>query len=118
MAAPGPPAGEPFVSTGPTELRNGLFLAGGPLTIFPGRCRAGVPGAGTIAVIAGATGATVATGTVAAGRLATVRLGPGTYRVNGTFADVRVNGLPMKSSVSVTIPAGHTVRQDLLASVP
>jgi hypothetical protein len=118
MGAPGPPAGEPFVTVGPTELVSGLYIAGGPFEIFPGRCRHGTPGAGTIAVIDPASGATLASATVAKGRLATIPLAPGTYTIDGTVAGATVNGVPMKSSLSVTIPAGRTVRQDIVASVP
>jgi hypothetical protein len=118
MAAPGPPAGEPFVTAGPTELVSGLYIAGGPLAIFPGRCRQGMPGAGTIAVIDPASGATVASAGVAKGHLARIPLAPGTYTIDGTFADATINGVPMTSSRSVTIPAGSTVRQDVAADVP
>lgn len=118
MGAPGPPAGEPFVTAGPTELVSGLYIAGGPFEIFPGRCRHGTPGAGTIAVIDQASGATVASATITKGHLATIPLAPGTYTIDGTFADATVNGVPIKSSLSITIPAATTVRQDIVASVP
>src|ERR1039458_2478096 len=35
QALPGPPAGEPFVTVGPTELISGLYLGGGRLFVFP-----------------------------------------------------------------------------------
>jgi hypothetical protein len=118
MGAPGPPAGEPLVTAGPTELISGLFVAGGPFEIFPGRCRQGTPGAGTITVIDSASGATVTRVTLATGQLATIPLAPGRYTIDGSFADATVNGVSMTSSSSVTIAAGRTVRQDLVASVP
>jgi len=118
MGAPGPPSGEPLVKVGPTELVSGLFVAGGPFEIFPGPCRHGIPEAGTIAVIDGASGARIASVAVATGHLATIPLAPGTYTVDGTFAAATVNGVSMTSSSSVTIPAGRTVRQDVVASVP
>src|ERR1019366_3018350 len=118
MGAPGPPAGGPFVTVGPTELVSGLYIAGGPFEVFPGRCRHGFPGAGVIAVLDPASGATVASAMVANGHLATIPLAPGTYTIDGTFADATVDGVSMKSSLSVTIPAGRTVRQDIVASVP
>jgi hypothetical protein len=118
MGAPDPPDGEPFVTVGPTELVSGLYIAGGPFEIFPGRCRPGTPGAGTVAAIDPASGATVASATVAKGHLATIPLAPGNYTIDGTFADATVAGVPMMISLSVTIPAGRTVRQDVVASVP
>jgi hypothetical protein len=118
MGAPGPPAGEPFLTVGPTKLVSGLFLAGGPFEVFPGPCRQGIPGAGAIVVINPSSGATVASATVARGQLAMIPVAPGTYTIDGTFADATVNGVSMTSSASVTIPAGRTVRQDVVASVP
>ncbi len=118
MGAPGPPAGEPFLTVGPTELVSGLYLAGGPFEIFAGRCRQGTAEAGTIVVIDPASGATVASATVASGQLATIPLAPGTYKVDGTFANATVNGASMTSSLSITIPADMTVRDDIVASVP
>jgi hypothetical protein len=118
MGAPGPPAGEPLVTAGPTELISGLYVAGGPFEVFPGPCRQGVPEAGTIVVIDPASVATVASATVATGQLATIPLTPGTYTVEGAFGDATVNGAEMTNSSSVTIPAGKTVRQDIVASVP
>jgi hypothetical protein len=34
------------------------------------------------------------------------------------FSDATINGKPMTSSASVTIPPGGTVRLDIIASVP
>lgn len=116
--APGPPAGEPLATAGPTELISGLYLAGGPFEVFPGPCRQGTSEAGTIVVLDPASGATVASATIATGKLATIPLAPGTYTIDGTFADATVNGAEMTSSSSVTITAGETVRQDIVASVP
>jgi hypothetical protein len=118
MGAPGPPPGEPFVKHGPTELISGLYVAGGPFEVFPGRCRKGIPGPGTITVTDSASGATVARTTVARGQLATIPLAPGTYAIDGTFSDATINGKPMTSSASVTIPPSRTVRLDIIASVP
>lgn len=121
--APGGPPGEPFLTPGPTELISGLFLAGGPLAIRPVPCRLGVPSPGTITVRDPATGAVVATGTAAGGRgprgLATIPLAPGTYSVTGTFGNAWVNGVPIQSlPLTVTIPAGVTVRQDVSRDIP
>jgi len=118
MGAPGPPAGEPFVTAGPTELVSGLYIAGGPFEIFPGRCRrrhtwsrhhrGHRPGFRR-------------NGRECHDHKGTPRhdpLAPGTYTIDGTFADATVDGVPIKSSLSITIPAVTTVRQDIVASVP
>jgi len=118
MGAPGPPPGEPLLTVGPTELVSGLYIAGGPFEIFPGSCRKGIPDAGTIVVIDPASGATVASASVASGQLATIPLAAGTYTIDGTFADASVNGVADTSSLSVTIPVGTTVRQDIVVGVP
>lgn len=91
---PGPPAGEPLVTSGPTELISGLYLAGGALGMYRGPCRQGTPGAGTITVVDPASGATVASVTIANGQLATIPLAPGTYTINGTFSDARTGYQP------------------------
>lgn len=116
-ADPGPPHGEPFVTIGPTELVTGLYLDGGPPVYAP-RCRVGVPSPGTITISDPATGATVARVTVARGHLATIPLPPGTYAIDGTFGNASSDGLAMHSLPQhVTIPAGSTVRQDVIASI-
>jgi hypothetical protein len=86
-----------------------MYLSGGPATpswvcprVFP-------PGAGTITVIDPATGATVASATVAQGQLATIPLAPGTYTIEGTDADAarEPGDMPLKTGPqTVTIPAG------------
>jgi hypothetical protein len=118
MGAPGPPPGEPFVTSGPTELISGLYVAGGPFEVFPGRCRKGVPEPGTITVTESTSGITVAHTTVAKGQLAHIALTPGSYTIDGTFSDATINGKPMTSSASVTIPPARTVRLDVIASIP
>jgi hypothetical protein len=117
----GPPSGEPLAKPGPTELVSGLYLVGGPLRLrsVP-RCASivGTPGAGTITVSDPATGAIVATDTVATGQLAKIPLPPGTYTVVGTYAnaytgDQHIESLPR----TVTIPPGETIRQDVTRGV-
>jgi hypothetical protein len=118
MGAPGPPAGEPLVTSGPTELVSGLFIEGGALAIYSApKCtpRVGTPSAGTLTVTSTATGAVVATQTVAAGALATFPLPPGSYTVSGTFSDSSGLTLP---GTSVQVTAGNTVRQDVVVPVP
>ena len=119
--ASGPPPGEPILTPGPTRLISGLFIEGGPLILFsnPGcTFKPEQPGAGTISVTDPGTGAIVATETVSAGRLASFSLVPGTYRINGTFADATADGAPFTAHTTVTIPAGEIVRQDVTAFVP
>jgi hypothetical protein len=117
-ADPGPPAGEPLVQhSHATELVSGLFLDGGPLRRAK-RCRRGTPAAGTITVTSQATGKTVADDTLATGRLARIRLAPGTYTIAGTFADAFANGQPIQARPrTVTIAADTTVRQDVAAPI-
>jgi len=116
-AEPGPPAHEPRVKRGPTELVSGLFLDGGPLRRAP-RCRSGTPWAGTIAV-ANQAGKVIASDKVHTGKLARIRLAPGTYTIHGTFADATRNGQPIETEPqTVTITAGETVREDVVANIP
>jgi hypothetical protein len=116
-AEPGPPAHEPSVKRGPTELVSGLFLDGGPLR-HAARCRSGTPSPGTITVTS-QTGMVIASDKVATGQLARIRLAPGTYTVHGTFADATSNGQSIEAEPqTVTIAAGETVREDVVANIP
>lgn len=121
-AAAGPPSGEPFLKRGPTALRSGLYLDGGPHRFRSApRCASisGTPGAGTVTVTNPLSGAVLATKTVTAGHIATIPLPAGTYMILGTFANATRNGQDIRSLPKrVTIPAGETVRQDVSASVP
>ena len=116
QACPGAPSAGSVLTEGPSGLVSGLYLAGGPL-LRRSRLQEGVPSPGTIAVTDVITGETIARVTVARGQLATIPLAPGSYSVEGTCADARSNGLPMRSHESVTIPSGTTVRQDLTVSI-
>jgi predicted metal-binding membrane protein len=121
-AAAGPGMSEPSRSTGPTELVSGLYIVGGPLRLWSEpRCkpRPGEPGAGTVTVRDSANGSIVASQTVTRGHLATIPLTPGTYTIQGTFANATFNGQPGESiPTTVEIQAGKTVRQDVFLSVP
>lgn len=118
----GPPGGEPLVKPGPTELVSGLFLEGGPLVPFSSPHCAFAPEpswAGTIEVSDHASGAQIARETVAQGQLATFDLAPGTYDINGTFAQAHSDDQPIHALTQmVTVSAGKTVRQDITADVP
>jgi hypothetical protein len=66
-----------------------------------------------------ASGALVASATVANGKLAKIPLPPGTYTITGTFADAFSNNQHMQSlAQAVTIRSGQTVRQDVSVNIP
>ncbi len=113
---------EPHVTAGPTKLVSGFYVATGPpLHYFSApkcpRHPEPPPAAGTVEV-ANATGAVVATQTSVAGQFAEIPLPAGSYTIRGTFLDTTTNGVHPLKSESVVIPAGHTVRQDFVLSVP
>jgi hypothetical protein len=126
MAAAGPPGGEPKLTPGPSELISGLYLAGGPLLLASApHCReiVGTPTAGTITVRdlapPAGDGAVVATETVGQGQLAHLMLAPGTYSVEGVFGEASINGMHGESQpLTVKIPAGDTVRDDVVLPIP
>lgn len=76
------------------------------------------PGGGTVEVTSPLTSAMIASRTSRDGHFAVIPLSAGTYTVIGTFADAIINGQYAKRSMSVQIPAGHTVRQDFILSIP
>lgn len=121
-AAAGPGISEPLVTTGPTELISGLYIVGGPLRLWSEpHCmpRPGEPGAGTVTVRDPANGSIVAAQTITRGHLATIALAPGTYTIQGTFANATINSQPGESfPTTVEIPAGKTIRQDVFLNVP
>ena len=119
-AAYPPELKEPLVTPGPTELVSGFFLVGGPLRQFstPGcKLPAPSPGAGTVEV-KNASGEVVATQTSVSGHFVAIPLPAGSYTITGTFLNATVNGVHPKESEAVTIPSGHTVRQDFFLNVP
>jgi hypothetical protein len=120
-AAYGPGIQEPAVKPGPTELISGFYIAGGPLVRFssPG-CRRPEPPpqAGTVEVIDPATGAVIATQTSVDGVFVQIPLPAGKYTVRVTFLDATLNGAHPSETLSVSIPAGDSVRQDFVLPVP
>ncbi len=115
-AAIGPPQGEPLLTPGPTELKTGLFVEGGPLVLRSApSCKelVGTSSAGTITV-ANAAGTVIADNAVVTeGQLLAIMLSPGAYTVSGVFAGGNAVG-----PITVTVPAGEVVRQDLVLDVP
>lgn len=112
----GPPPGEPLLRPGPTELVTGLFIEGGALILRSApSCKVlvGKSSAGTITVTNSAGTAVADNAVVTAGQLLDVTLSPGTYTVSGVFA----NG-PAARPITVTVPSGEVVRQDLVLDVP
>jgi hypothetical protein len=113
---PGPPPGEPLLTPGTTRLTTGLFIEGGAFIYRSAPvCKnlVGKSSAGTITVT-NAAGVAVADQTaLTAGQLLEVNLNAGQYTITGVFA----NGVTARP-VTVTIPAGEVVRQDLVLDVP
>jgi hypothetical protein len=119
-AAYGPDIKEPMITTGPTELVSGFYLGGGPLKRFSlPDCKRPVPppGAGTVEVL-NTSGAVIATKTSREGHFVEIPLPAGSYTIRGTFLNAIINGLHPKETVSVMVPAEHTVRQDFFLSIP
>lgn len=112
----GPPSGEPIEKPGATELISGLFVEGGPL-IFRSApvCKAlvGKSTGGTITVT-NSVGTVIANNTaLSAGQLLYVNVQPGTYTVSG-----KLSGGTAIGPITVTVPAGEIVRQDLVLEAP
>jgi len=107
------PASEPHVTPGRSGLVAGIYVQGG--AIVPGcTMRPRGPFAGTVTVYNATTGARVASETLRTdGRLFAIALAPGTYTVR---AQER-GGLRIRP-MTVTIPRGHRVRDDLFIDVP
>jgi hypothetical protein len=120
-AARGPDLEEPLITPGPTELISGFYLEGGPVMRFsaPGcRLPAPPPQAGTVEVIDAATGVTVATQSSVNGKFVEIPLAAGTYTIVGTFLEAAFNGSHPTQTESITIPPGHSLREDFFLSVP
>ncbi len=119
-AAPGPGVHEPTVTVGPTGLVSGFYLDGGPAIRFssPGCKRPEPkPGAGIVEV-SDASSAVVADVTSARGRFVEIPLTAGSYTIAGTFLEATINEVHPTQTESLVIPAGHSVRQDFVLSIP
>jgi hypothetical protein len=113
--APGPPANEPILTPGPTQIVSGIFFSGGPLIEYSAPIctpQVGTPSAGTIIVLESGSGSQVAQESVASGELATFALPPGGYTLEEPGRGAGV------APVNVTLSAGQTVRQDLVVDIP
>lgn len=112
----GPPPGEPLLTPGPTELDSGLFIEGGPFIYRSAPvCKdlVGKSSAGTITVT-NAVGTVIANNmTLSAGQLLKITLSAGRYTITGVFLGGNKVG-----PITVTVPAGEVVRQDLVLAVP
>jgi hypothetical protein len=112
----GPPHGEPLLTPGTSGLTTGLFIEGGAFlyrSVPVCKNLVGKSSAGTITVI-NSVGVAIANQTaLTAGQLLEVNLNAGQYTITGVFA----NGVTARP-VSVTIPPGEVVRQDLVLDVP
>ena len=117
----GPEIKEPVVTAGPTKLVTGFYLEGGPVDrrFSTPHCKLPepAPGAGSVDVI-DPSGVTVATKTSAQGHFVEIALPAGSYTIRGTFLNATINGVHPIHTQSVVIPAGHTVRQDFILSIP
>ncbi len=119
---PVPEIHEPAVTRGPTKLVSGFYVGGGPAPHYfsAPKCPRHAeppPGAGTVEVL-DASGAVVATQTSVARQFVEIPLPAGSYTIRGTFLNATVNGGHPTRTESVLIPAGRTVRQDFVLSVP
>jgi hypothetical protein len=112
----GPPPGEPIEKPGATELVTGLFVEGGPLVFRSApNCEAlvGKSTSGTITVV-NSVGTVLANNmAVSAGQLLYVNVQPGTYTVSG-----KLSGGTAIGPITVTVPSGEIVRQDLVLQAP
>jgi hypothetical protein len=115
-AALGPPPGEPIIKAGATELITGLFLEGGPL-IFRSApaCKDLVAKStsGTI-TITNSVGTIIANNmALTAGQLLYVNVQAGPYTISG-----KLSGGTTVGPITVNVPSGEVVRQDLVLDAP
>ena len=112
----GPPAGEPIITSGPTELISGLFIEGGPfIDRSAPNCKqvAEKSSPGTITVTNSAGTVIVNKMELTTGQLLYVKVPAGKYTLTGVLS---VNN--KVGPITVEVPADTTVRQDLTLDVP
>jgi len=112
----GPPPGEPIMKPGPTELISGLFIEGGPFiyrSVPNCESLVGKSSGGTI-TITNSVGTVIANNmALSAGQLLYVNVTTGAYTISGVFS----SGLKA-GPITVNVPSGEMVRQDLVLDVP
>jgi hypothetical protein len=115
-AAPGPPPGEPIIKAGATELITGLFVEGGPLVLRSApvcKTLVGKSTSGTI-TITNSFGTVIANNmALSAGQLLSVNVPAGSYTITG-----KLSGGTSLGPITVNVPAGEVVRQDLVLEAP
>jgi hypothetical protein len=113
---PGPPPNEPIIKPGPTELITGLFIEGGAMIESSApHCKdlVGKSSAGTITVT-NSVGTVIANNmALSAGQELYVNVPAGSYRVSGKFSGGEAVG-----PITMNVPSGERVRQDLVLDVP
>lgn len=112
----GPPPGEPIVKPGPTELITGLFIEGGAFIERSAPVCKDIVGKSTSGTIT----ITNSVGTVLAnkmalssGQLLYVNVTGGQYTISGVLTGGNALG-----PITVSVPAGEIVRQDLVLDAP
>ena len=115
-AALGPPPGEPLLKPGPTELIAGLFGEGGPLLFRSApNCKSlvGTSSPGTITVVNAEGTVVVNKMALATGQLLHADVPAGTYTLTGVL-----KGGTKVGPLTVKVPSGEIVRQDLVIDFP
>jgi hypothetical protein len=105
-----------LLTPGPTELDTGLFIQGGALiyrSVPVCKDLVGKSGAGTITVTNFGGAAIANNVAITAGQLLKITLPAGQYTITGVFAGGNKAG-----PITVTVPSGEVVRQDLVLDVP
>jgi hypothetical protein len=112
----GPPPGEPILKPGPTELVTGLFIEGGAYVERSAPVCKDIVGkstSGTI-TITNAVGTVLANKmALSAGQLLYINVTAGQYTISGVLTGGNALG-----PITVSVPAGEIVRQDLVLDAP
>jgi hypothetical protein len=115
-AALGPPPGEPIITPGQTELISGLFIEGGAFIYRSApTCKSfvGKSSGGTITITNSVGTVIVNHMALTAGQLLYDNVTAGAYTISGVFS-----GGNRVGPITVNVPSGEVVRQDLVLDVP
>jgi hypothetical protein len=115
-AALGPPPGEPIITPGQTELISGLFIEGGAFIYRSApNCKSfvGKSSGGTITITNSVGTVIVNHMALTAGQLLYDNVTAGAYTISGVFS-----GGNRVGPITVNVPSGEVVRQDLVLDVP